>query len=98
MSKVSGLQLVKPRNDWGSHDKLTEIEQFKANCRIIFDGALCDLKDKQHAGLIVNWLGREATQILPSVEANVNSTNEVFEAYERVLRSESNQTLIRFKF
>ena len=98
MFKVSGLQLVKPRFDWGSCDKLTEIKQFKANCRIIFDGPLCDLKDKQCAGLIVNWLGREATQILTSVEANVNSTNEVFEALERVFRPESNQTLARFKF
>ena len=47
MSKVSGLQLVKPSFDWGSGDKLTEIEQFKADCRIIFDGPLCNLKDKQ---------------------------------------------------
>ena len=64
MSKVSGLQLVKPSFDWGSRDKFTEIEQFKADCKILFDGPLCDLKDKQKAGLIVNWLGREATQIL----------------------------------
>ena len=57
MSKVGGLQLVKPKFDWGSHDKLTEIEQFKADCKILFDGPLCDLKDKQRAGLIVTgWV------------------------------------------
>ena len=79
-------------------DKLTEIEQFKVDCRIIFDGPLCDLKDKQRAGLIVNWLGRETTQMHTSVEANVNSTDEVFKALEKVFRPESNQTLARFKF
>ena len=68
MAKVSGLQLVKPRFDWGSRDKLTEIEQFKVDCRILFDGPLSELKDKQRAGLIVNWLGTEATQILNSVD------------------------------
>ena len=93
MSKVSGLQLVKPSFDWGSRDKLTEIEQFKADCKILFDGPLCDLKEKQRAGLIVNWLVREATQILASVESDVNSPNEVFETLQKVFRPELNQTL-----
>ena len=47
MAKVLGLQLVKPSFDWGSKDKLTEIEQFKADCKILFDGLLCNLKDKK---------------------------------------------------
>ena len=98
MSKVSGLQLVKSRFDWKSCDKLTEIELFKADCKILFDGPLPDLKDKQRAGLIVNWLGREATQILNSVEPGINSAEEVFEALERMFRPKSNQTLARFKF
>ena len=98
MSTIGGLQLVKPTFDWGSHDKLTEIEQFKADCRILFDGPLCDLKEKQRPGLIVNWLGREATQILNSVDAQIDNTQEVFDALEKVLRPESNQTFARFKF
>ena len=67
-----------------------EIEQFKANCRIIFDSPLSDLKDKQRAGLIINGLGREATQILTSVDAKINSTPEVFQALDKVFRPESN--------
>ena len=98
MSKVSGLQLVKPRFDWEAHDKLTEIEQFKADCKILFEGPLSDMKDKQRARLIINWLGREATQILTSVEADTGTTDEVFDALEKVFRPESNQTMARFKF
>ena len=98
MAKVSGLQLVKPKFDWGSRDKLTEIEQFKSDCKILFDGPLSGLKDKQWVGLIVNWLGREATQILNSVDAEISSTQVVFEVLERVFRPESNQTLACFKF
>ena len=56
------------------------------------------LKEKQRAGLIVNWLGREATQILTSVESNVDTSTEVFEALEKVFRPESNQTVLCFKF
>ena len=98
MAKIGGLQLSKPIFDWKSHDKLTELEQFKVDCKILFDGSLRDLKEKQRAGLIVNWLSKEATQILISVEFDVNSPNEVFEILEKVFRPESNQTLARFKF
>ena len=98
MSRVGGLQLSKPVFDWGVSDKLTELEQFKADCEILFNGPLCDLKEKQRARLIVNWLGREATQILTSVESNVDTSTEVFEVLEKVFRPESNQTLSHFKF
>ena len=90
--------MSKPSFDWGASDKLTELEQFKVDCDILFNGPLCDLKEKQRAGLLMNWLGREATQILTSVELDVNTPIEVFEALEKVFRPESNQTLSRFKF
>ena len=85
MSKVSGLQLVKPRFEWDAPDKLKETEQFKVDCKILFDGPLSDLTDKQCADLIVNWLGRKATQILTSVDVEINSTGEVFNAWKRFL-------------
>ena len=98
MARLGGLQMVKPSFDWGASDKLTELEQFKADCQILFNGPLCDLKEKQRAGLLVNWLGREATQILASVESDVNTPEEVFGTLENVFRPESNQTLSHFKF
>ena len=48
--------------------------------------------------MLVNWLGREATQILNFVDTQINNTDEVFEALEKVFRPESNLTLARFKF
>ena len=98
MSKVGGLQFSRPVFDWESKDKLTELGQFKADCHVLFSGPLCDLKDKQRAGLLINWLGRQATQIIASVETSTNSPEEVFEALEKVFKPESNQTLSRFKF
>ena len=99
MSKVGGLQFSRPVFDWDSKDKLTELGQFKADCNILFTGLLCDLKDKQRAGLLINWLGRQATQIIASsTDITTDSPEEVFEALERVFRPESNQTLSRFKF
>ena len=99
MSKVGGLQFSRPVFDWESKDKLTELSQFKADCEILFTGPLCDLKEKQRAGLLINWLGRQATQIIASsTDNNVDSPEAVFEILEKVFRPESNQTLSRFKF
>ena len=57
-----------------------------------------NLFNKQQAGLIINWLGREATQIITSVEADTGTPDNVFDALEKVFRPESNQTMARFKF
>ena len=97
MAKKGGLQLSKPIFDWESWDKLTELEQFKVDCKIIFDRPLCDLKERQRAGLLVNWLGREVTQILASVEVEISTPDEVFQALEKIFRPESNQILACFK-
>ena len=66
---------------------LWELGQFKADCNILFTGPLCDLKDKQRTGLLINWLGRQATQIIASsTDITTDSPEEVFEALERVFR------------
>ena len=98
MAKFSGLNLAKPRFEWDCRDRLTELEHFKEDCRILFEGPLVDMKDKPKAGLITNWLGREAAQILKSMEVEADKLDEVFEALEKIFRPELNQTLVRFRF
>ena len=98
MAKFSGLNLAKPRFEWDCADRLTELEHFKEDCRILFEGSLADMKDKPKAGLIVNWLGRECAQALKSLEVEADKPEEVYEALEKIFRLESNQTLARFKF
>ena len=43
-------------------------------------------------------MGREATQILTSIDADINTPQEVFDALENVFRHKSNQTMAHFKF
>ena len=97
MATFSGLNLAKPRFEWDSHDRLTELEHFKEDCRMLFDGPLVDMKEKSKAGLIINWLGRDAAQVLKSMEVEANSPDEVYEILEKVFRLESNQTSAQFK-
>ena len=55
------------------------------------------MKDKPKTGLIINWLGRDAAQVLKSMDVEANSPDEVYETLEKVFRPESNQTLARFR-
>ena len=51
MSRAGGLQLSKPVFDWSVSDKLTELEQFKADCEILFNGP-CVQSERETEGRI----------------------------------------------
>ena len=89
MARFSGLNLAKPRFKW---DRLTELEHFKEDCRILFEGPLSDMREKSKAGLIINWLGRDAAQVLKSMGVEANSPDEVYKTLEKVFRPKSSQT------
>ena len=54
------MQFNKPNFDWETKDCLLELEQFKQECSVLFDGPLSEMNDQQKAGLVVNWIGRHA--------------------------------------
>ena len=96
--KMSGMQFNKPRFDWEVKDRLSELEQFKHKCNVLFQGPLSKMKDTQKAGLIVNWIGRQCTMTLHPMSVELDKPDRVFETLENIFRPESNQTLSRFKF
>ena len=68
---MSGMQFNKPRFDWEAKDRLLELEQLKRECNVLFQGPLSEIKDPQKAGLIVNWIGRQCTMMLHSMNVNL---------------------------
>ena len=80
--KMSGMQFNKPRFDWEAKDRLSELEQFKQECNVLFQGPLSEMKDPQKAGLIVNWIGRQCTMMLHSMSVNLDKPDTVFEMLE----------------
>ena len=92
------MQFNKPRFDWEAKDRLSELEQFKQECSVLFQGPLSEMKDAQKAGLIVNWIGRQCIMTLHSMNVVLDRPRTVFENLERIFRPESNHTLSRFKF
>ena len=95
---MMAMQFNKPKFDWEARDWLSEMEQFKQECSVLFHGPPSEMKDAQKAGLIVNWIGHQCTMTLHSMEIQLDRPQTVFESLEKIFRPESNQTLSRFKF
>ena len=92
------MQFNKPRFDWEAKDRLSELEQFKQECSVLFHGPLSEMKDAQKAGLVVNWISRQCVMTLHSMGIELDRPKTVFDSLERIFHPESNQTLSRFKF
>ena len=44
------MQFNKPKFDWEVKDHLSELEQFKQECSVLFQGLLSQMKGSQKAG------------------------------------------------
>ena len=92
------MQFNKPTFDWDVKDYLSELEHFKQECSVLFQGPLSGMKDVQKAGLIVNWIGHQCIMTLHSMGVGFDRPKMVFGNLERIFRPKSNQPLSRFKF
>ena len=82
-----GMQFNKPRFYWDAKDRLSELEQFRQEYNVLFQGPLSEMQDPQKAGLIVNWIGRQCTMMLQSMNVNLDKPDTVFETLESVFRA-----------
>ena len=92
------MQFNKPKFDSGAKDHLSELEQFKQECSVLFQRPLSEMKDAQKAGLIVNWIGPPYIMTLHSMGIALDRPKTVFDYLEKIFRPESNQTLSQLKF
>ena len=92
------MQFNKPRFDWEVKDCLSELEQFKQECSVLFHGPLSEMKDAQKAGLVVNWISHQCVMTLHSMGIELDRRKTVFDSLEKIFHPESNQTLSQFKF
>ena len=84
------MQFNKPKFDWEAKCCLSELEQFKQKCSVLFNGPLSEMKDQQKAGLVVNWIGHHCTMTLHSMGITLDRPKTVFDSLESTFRPESN--------
>ena len=80
------MQFNKPKFNWETKDRLLELEQFKQECSVLFQGPLSEMKDAQKAGLIVNWIGRQCIMTLNSMGIALDRHKTVFDYLEKIFR------------
>ena len=97
VAMMTSYQINHPKFDWEATDKLTELQNFKEECNILFeDGPYKKLDPKEKAGLVINWLGQRATMTLKANRSSKNEPKEVYDALENIFRPESNATMSKF--
>ena len=92
------MQFNKTRFNWEANDCLSELEQFKQECSVLFQGLLSEMKDAQKAGPVVNWIGRQCVMTLHPMSIELDKPKTVFYSLEKNFWPESSQTLSHFKF
>ena len=95
---MAGLNYYKPKFNWDAIDRLSELDRFKAECEVLFNGPLDESPPKRQAGLVVNWLGSEAGLTLRSLNLEYDRPETIFTALHEVFRPIGNRTMSRFKF
>ena len=90
---MAGLNYYKPKFNWDAIDKLSELDHFKSESEVLFNGPLDESPPNRQAGLVVNWLGSEAGLTLRSLNLTYDELNTIFDALREVFRSIGNRTM-----
>ena len=94
---MAGLNYYKPNFNWDAIDKLSELDHFKAECEVLFNGPLDESPPNRQAGLVVKQ-GSKAGLTLRSLNLTYDEPNTIFDALRDVFRPIANRTMSRFKF
>ena len=95
---MAGLNYCKQKFNWDALDKLSELDRFKSECEVLFDGPLDESPPNRQTGLVVNWLGSEAGLTLHCFNLTYDQPDTIFDALREVFRPIGNRTMSRFKF
>ena len=57
---MAGLNYYKPKFNWDAIDKLSELDHFKAQCEVLFNGPLDESPPNRQAGLVVELVGKRS--------------------------------------
>ena len=94
---MAGLNYYKPKFNWDAIGKLSELDHFKAECEVLFNGPLDESLPNRQAGLVVSWLGSKAGLTFRLLNLKYEP-NTIFGALRDMFRPIGNRTMSRFKF
>ena len=93
---MANYHINKPKFNWNCKDRLIELENFKTNVNILFNGPYKKMEKDERASLVLNWLGRQATIIIKSQGITPSVPKDIFDALSSVSHPKSNDTIAKF--
>ena len=61
---MANYQINRPKFNCNTKENLVELENFKTDVTILFDGLYHKMENYEKMSIVLNWLGRQATQII----------------------------------
>ena len=56
------------------------------------------MENNEKMSIVMNWLGRQATQIIMSQGITHGTPKKIYDTLEKIFRSKSNDTIAKFRF
>ena len=95
---MPNYQINRQKFNWNIKEKLVELENFKTNMTILFDGPYNKMENNEKMSIVLNWLGMQATQIIKSQGIIPRTLEEICDTSEKIFRPESNDMIAKFRF
>ena len=102
---MANYQINGPKFKWDTKEKLNELESFKTDVTILLMACTGlwyvlyhKMENNEKKSIVLNWLGRQATQTIKSQGITPRTPKEIYDALEKNFRPESNDTITKFRF
>ena len=95
---MANYNINKPKFNWDCQERLVELENFKTDINILFDGPYKKMEKDERASLVLNWLDRQTTMIIQSQGITPLEPKDIFDALTSVFCPKSSDTIAKFQF
>jgi hypothetical protein len=97
---AAAAQFDPPCLDWEAPDMYQEFCRFKQHVEFVFKGPLASAKDKDRAGWLGIWIGKQGREVYKTFvwqEGDVDKPDKVLDKFEAYVRPRKNKRAARFK-
>ena len=95
---MANYQINRPKFNLDAKEKLIELESLKTEATILFDDPYHKMENNEKMSIVLNWLGRQAIQIIKSQGITPRIPEKIYDALENNFRPESHYTVAKFRF
>ena len=94
---MANYQINRPQFNWDTKEILVELENFKTDAIILFDGPYHKMENNETMSIVLNWLGRQAIQLIKSQDITPSTPQKIYDTLEKNFRPKSNNKIAKLR-